>query len=93
MPLINKIKIFLNLKKLKSLLILKLTFKFFKEFIIFVTFIKLINLNNLKNDISLKKIIFNVNENIYNFINFYIKINNKEIYYFFVKFINYIMQF
>jgi len=81
-------KIFLNLKELKSLLILKLIFKFFKEFTIFATFAKLINLNNLKDNTFLKKIIFNINKNIYNFINFYIKVNNKKIYYFFVKFIN-----
>ena len=53
--LINKIEMFLNLKKLKPLLILKLIFKFFKEFIIFTIFTKLINLNNLKNNIFLKE--------------------------------------
>jgi len=52
--LVNKIRMFLNLKELKFLLILKLTFKFFKEFIMLVIFIKLINLNSLKNNISLK---------------------------------------
>jgi len=83
----------LNLKKLKFLLILKLIFKFLKKFIIFAIFAKLINLNNLKNNTFLKKIIFNINKNIYNLINFNIKINNKEMYYFFAKFISYIMQF
>jgi len=82
-----------NLKKLKFLLILKLTLKFFREFVILTIFAKLINLNNLKNNIFLKKKFFNANENIYNFINFYIKINNKKTYYFFIKFIGYITQF
>jgi len=35
--------------------------------------------------------IFNVNKGIYNFINFNIKINDKKIYYFFAKFISYII--
>jgi len=53
--LVNKMKIFSNLKKLELLLILKLTSKFFKEFAIFATFVKLINLNNPKNNAFLKK--------------------------------------
>ena len=53
--LMNEMEVFPNLKKLKLLLILKLTFEFFKEFAIFVIFIKLINLNGLKNNISLKR--------------------------------------
>jgi len=53
--LINKIKMLLNLKKLKFLSILKLTLKFFKEFAILVIFAKLINLNSLKNNASLKR--------------------------------------
>ena len=53
--LVNKIKMFLNLEKLKSLLILKLIFKFFRKFTMLVIFAKLINLNNLKNNAFLKR--------------------------------------
>jgi len=55
MLLMNKMKMFLNLEKLKFLLILKLIFKFFREFIMLVIFIKLIDLNNLKDNTFLKK--------------------------------------
>jgi len=55
MLLVNKVKIFSNLKKLKFLLILKLIFKFFKEFAILAIFTKLIDVNNLKDNTFLKK--------------------------------------
>ena len=52
--LINEIGIFLDLKKLKLLLILKLTFKFLREFIMLVIFAKLIDLDGPKNNAFLE---------------------------------------
>jgi len=36
---------------------------------------------------------FNANKDIYGFIGFYIKVDSKEIYYLFAKFISYVTQF
>jgi len=55
MLLIDKMKIFSNLKKLKPLLILRSIFKFFKKFTMPAIFAKLTNLNNSKDNTSLKK--------------------------------------